>query len=350
MGDNQPGFWSKDGIVAQLRREKEQQRLFLRTVEQAAVLAGEQVQDVRLDLLEDPPPVSTAPILLDILLQLALGPLAGLAIRKFADVGVDAILAARVGSAKRNGVFALAPFTSASLEKAETAFLAQSIQTQADLLMKKDKLDYWKEFAGDVQGVARDIVQDKAKSAIAGDNADLALPGVRQGGDTASVAVRRAALTFTRLQEPVIELVFAQYESRVQSETISNEDLFAIVRFLFKLGLKRATDSGKSNVEIERRLSLFFEACIWKLHFRAIVDTYTHIEPHGDYQHRIERGREKRRKVVVSPKLLRYWLLRLPHHEGNGTESYFEKRTGMQVAERAPLVTTSIRPWTCPSC
>jgi hypothetical protein len=185
-------------VLAGMGRERAQQLRYIQTIRDAAMLAGEQVQDVRLDLMENPPNASTHGVFIDILLSLALGPVSSAAIKQLTSVGTRAVLSLRFPLAKKNGVFSLVPYTIDGLKTAQR-FVDQ--RRRIDLAAQREHYEYWSKIAEHVGGSIKETTQERILR-------EGAKPQSKVGGDSASVAVRRAALSFARLQERAIERTF----------------------------------------------------------------------------------------------------------------------------------------------
>jgi hypothetical protein len=321
-----------------IEQERIQQLLFLQTVRDAAVLAGEQVQDVRLDLLEKPPGVSVSGIFMEALISLALGSAASFAIKFFVNRGARGILAARGAVSKKNGVHVVVPSTSASMAQSKKDFLDQELE---DLVEAKTKrIELWKIFAVNV--VTKLAVRAVRKS-------DEQPPGGDREGDTASVAIRRAALSFARLQELAVHRVFKEYEDQVRADTADIDLLLSLINYFTQtLPLSRLPEPDRperrptrparepvsneepdSNEDIERKLSLFFEACIWVLHFggqqairKKFESTYTLPAEFLDSPTRLVMPRQEITVLDIDSPLVKYWIHRFPHNKGNGTDSF----------------------------
>jgi hypothetical protein len=316
-----------------IERERIQQLLFLQTIRDAAILAGEQVQDVRLNLLENPPGVSVSDLFMDALISLALGPAASFAIKAAVNRGTRAILASRNAVGKKNGIYAITPFTSASIARSRRDFLEQKLEELID--PKAKSVELWKTFAGDVLGVPVDIAKRTARQA-ARKSGKQPRAGDGKGGDTASVAIRRAALAFSRLQELAVVRVFKEYEGQARADAADIELLLNLNNYLsIELPLSRVQVPEQQrparsarepigNEEIERELSLFFEACIWVLHFggqeairQRVVTTYQRLSPVrlGPYFETVT-------VLHTDNPIVRYWIDRFPHNKGNGIDSF----------------------------
>jgi hypothetical protein len=305
----------RETVLRSLERERSAQLLYVDTLRDAATLAGEQVQDVRLDLIDNPPKASTDGIFLDILVALALGPVATAGIRQFANVGTRAVLSLRSAASRKNGGYSIVPFTLDGLRSA-----LQFVERTEALELARDKAMYerWAKITSDVLGTSKSVLEDRLKGG-AGRVAD---PDV--GADTASVAVRRAAYAFARMQERTVEAFFAAYLTQVRSERITIDELLALNKVLTKLAVRRAPVKPTSNEEFERELSTFFEACIWLLHFgekggiaREATEERSASTNYGPYG--ILTSRDRVRDLRPDRPIVRYWTARLTHPDGKGS-------------------------------
>jgi len=307
---------TKEKLLDLIRKSREQELLFLRTVRDAAILAGEQVQDKRLDFLDHPPDVEATPFMVDFLISLALGPVASAVINSFVSRGLKGIL--------RNRGLAFEETTSKIVLLEKTLYVPEHIVDQ-----KKAEYNLWTRFAERIQKIGEVGVDVAAKR--------LQQPKTVQGnnnlvGDTASVAVRRAAMSFVRLHQPVVILIHEHYKNLVETGEFNFEpEVF--IRFQNNNIKFPKNIKSKTNNEIEKRLSLFFEACIWLLHFTesgGINKQLTEVETHrvgGGPSMGLKHTSEEDYTVtttILSTKrpVVVYWLNRFPHPEGDGRESF----------------------------
>ena len=312
-----------------IRKSREQELLFLHTIRDAAILAGEQVQDKRLDLLENPPDVDANSFLTDFLIALALGPGVGLVIKAVTARGMRAIL--------RNRSLNF-DVTDEGIKAAETVYAPKTEILARNLLDKRKKeFELWTKMAEDIEKVGVDVTIERLKRVTTTGKSNSL------GGDTASVAIRRAALSFVRLQEPVVVLIHEHYKDQVQS---GDFDFTAETFISFLTNNLKFSDpiKAKANSELERSLSLFFEACIWLLHFAqsgGISQQATETEtiktgggPSAAHRQLEEFEEETITTVTLSAKrpIVKYWLSRFPHPAGDGVESFAEYSIKRDVA------------------
>jgi hypothetical protein len=323
----------KAQLLDLIRKSREQELLFLRTIRDAAILAGEQVQDKRLDLLENPPDVDSGSFLMDFLIALALGPGASLAIKAFTTRGMRAILRNRGLEFDENDQIIL------SVEK--TLYLPEGLARNL-LDERKKEFELWTKVAKGIEQVGEVGVDVAAKRIQSADTAKGTKPLT---GDTASVAVRRAALSFVRLQEPVVVLVHEHYKDIVESgEFDFTPKIF--IKFLENNIKFPEAIKTKTNSELEQSLSLFFEACIWLLHFsesgginEQLIETETAIVATDTDLRGLPRNTVLRTVTRLSSKrpIVSYWIRRFPHPDGDGRESFLQyfvnKNKGKKATE-----------------
>ncbi len=335
----------KDKLQTQLlldliRNSREQELLFLQTVRDAAILAGEQVQDKRLDFLEAPPDTSASDVLIDFLISLALGPVASAVVKSFTERGMRAILRNRgvvfvptVGISLKTFIDeaekvsgGLLAITDSGIRNAENLIDGAGTLVQNLTNVQKKEFELWRKFAEDTLNVGVDVAKgrliDKATAPDKPTVPDSKVPG----GDTASVAVRRAALAFVRLQEPAVRRVYEHYEEQVRSGDFQFTPK-TFITFLENNLKFSSSIKDETNSELETALSLFFEACIWLLHFGSATGIFEQVSEdvpglasYGPYS--VPTGI---RNVKFRPErhIVNYWLSRFPHPDGNGRESFF---------------------------
>jgi hypothetical protein len=343
-----------DPLVALIRDAREQQLLFLRTVRDAAMLAGEQVQDMRNALLQDPPGVSATSFLVDVLLTIAMGPVASALISGGVKRGVRWILRDRSASS-RSGLITveerpslLTPVTDRSIGLAQQTFNGKSTFDPKDLMnVRSTASRLWREYA---VKLAESTAAAKSGQAVIGavssatkklippaGTAGRIPAGTTGGGDTATVAVRRAALAFVRLQEAAVVRIHEHYVEQATKATLTfTPEVFR--KFLEdNVAFERRHEL---NEEMEKRLSFFFEACIWLMHFGSAATIGT-----ASRERQVGAGIWGTKWVerFASRRLVDYLARRFPHPaDRTGTQSFFEyhvNRTGTPVGGWPPAGT-----------
>lgn len=316
----------KAEVLALLGRSRQQDLLFLQTVRDAALLAGEQVQDVRLHLLENPPGTETRTFLIEVLLSLALGPAAGALTKALTKAGMGQVLKSRVlaWNIDAGGTISLRTLSRQGVVAA-TRVVAE-LDNATRLLQRDAEIRrYWTTIARTVAGTSTDEAVKRAKAAAGADGATGPAPGGGlDGGDTASVAVRRAGLAFARQQELVTIRAHEELAARVQFGKVRLNDFTAAKEFLAeKLTPPNAGQLEIGSLDAEANLSLAFEAAIWVAHLQ---------EP--------ERLAQDWGDILKIPReyeaLLSYFIRRFPHNSGDGRQTFLEFWTSRGLGEYQP--------------
>lgn len=303
----------------------DQELLFLATVRDAAVLAGEQVQDVRLRFLEDPPGVESYSFFMDVVLAVTLGPLAGKAVGALAKGAVGKILGSRGISWQVDGASVVRRVISAEAA-AEGARVMVQTEHLEQLLVRRDSpaRALWTWVAEEVSKTAKDEAVTRGKAAL-GKLAPLEARSA--SGDTASVAIRRTALAFARTQEAASRQTHADWAQQIAGGAFPPAAAPALTGFFMTYFLQppdRRTAAIASNEELERRMSLQYEAVIWAAHL-------------GPQKH-LARPELLANRLLIKPDykpLLSYLVNRLPHPSGRGSFLEHECLTGNFSAGRA---------------
>jgi hypothetical protein len=318
----------RDATLRMIADERDAQLLLLHTYRDATTLAGEQVQDKRLDLLEDPPDVSATEVLLDALISLAVTRVTQLPIRALTTRWIRSMTGIRAAVATKNGQFGVGSLTSTSFEAARRIILDDAVENLVD--PSREEFEYYKKFVEDVADPLEALARQKATS-LAKKRASQARPTGQDGGDTASVAVRRAALTWARLQEGASDRSFAALRDQVataREDKRGDRDVGYIRQLVLRLWEKREQATARlSNGDVEDILSRLFEAAIWVRHFGG-VDAIV-APPRRDYLSTVYSTvyvPDFGTRLTVPEKLATYWLHRFRHPLGDGTKSFIEQQ------------------------
>jgi hypothetical protein len=301
----------KAATLALLSESKANDLLYVHTVRDAAMLAGEQVQDIRLTVLEKPPATaSDSHILIDVLVSLALSPAAEFLLRFVTESAVGLLLAKR--KLAEGGGIDVSDFADNEVKGSGTA---------ADAFLARDSKarELWNQRATDSVLVARDIVIEKVTTAGERSAAQLNDVVKAAAGDTASVTVRRCAMSFARQQERATSRAHDLLSARV-SQGLVDAEAAALLKDAFASTGQLVTNQDPAGSDsVERRLSLLFEATIWALHLQA-PDVLPKFG--GEFKGMA--------MAAGSVPLFDYLIRRFPHDKGTGGLSFlaFQLRGG----------------------
>ncbi|MFF7647023.1 hypothetical protein [Streptomyces canus] len=274
--------------MSMIQQARDRDLLFVHTVRDAATLAGEQVQDVRLKLLKDPPPTEADSVLMDVFISLALALAAPPLVRAISTRAVGFVIA------KRQLSTAL-----------DTAGLNMAVgltepTTLADRFLRRNDAvrDLWTGFAEQALGVV--ITQSQAHLAKAGTSPSP----VPLEGDTASVAIRRAAYAHARVHELAALRSYDGLIASLRSGSVTP----AAAKQLSSL-LAKNIDKDRDDQAFEKGLSLLFEASIWVVHIGDAVPV-----PSTEWRYL--------NMPANLNKLFAYFIRRFPHDQGNGSDNF----------------------------
>ncbi|MFF0013065.1 hypothetical protein [Streptomyces sp. NPDC005374] len=274
--------------MSMIQQARDRDLLFVHTVRDAATLAGEQVQDVRLKLLENPPPTESDSFLMDVFISLALGPAAAPLVRALSTRAVGFAVAKRQLSTALD-----AAGLNVAIGLTESTTMADRFLARNDAVR-----DLWTGFAEQSLGVV--ITQSQAHWPKQG-----ALPSpVPLEGDTASVAIRRAAYAHARVHELTALRTYDNLVTGLQSGTVTPEAAKQLSTLLAK-----DIDKDRDDQAFEKGLSLLFEASIWVMHINDAV--------------RAPRTQWRYLSIPAKfDKLFAYFIRRFPHDQGNGNDNF----------------------------
>jgi hypothetical protein len=115
------------------------------------------------------------------------------------------------------------------------------------------------------------------------------------------------------------------------------EELLTLNNVLLALGQSRFPGHPGGNEAEERELSLFFEACIWLLHFGGsggitsrATDEVPSLSSYGPYG--VQTGPATHRELRPDKAIVQYWIARLPHPKGKGGISFVQYEKGKRIS------------------
>lgn len=301
----------KAATLTLLSESKANDLLYVHTVRDAAMLAGEQVQDTRLTVLEKPPATeSDSHVLIDVLVSLALSPAAEFLLQFVTESAVGLLLAKR--KLAEGGGIDVSDFEGDTVKGVGTV-------ADAFLVRESKARELWNERATDSVLVARDVVIEKVTTAAERNAAQLNDVVKPAAGDTASVTVRRCAMGFARQQERATSRAHDALSARVSQGLVDAEAADLLKGVLTSTGQRVSSPDPAGSDLVERRMSLLFEATIWALHLQA-----TSLLP--------KYGGEFKGMAMAagSVPLFDYLIRRFPHDKGTAGLSFlaFQLRGG----------------------
>ena len=330
-----------------LNWERHAQIRALREIAALAIAAAGQVRDVRLDQLEHPQ-VAESSILFDMILELALGPLASVATRLITKHVTDRLITAVLGKAAEDS--RLIEVTTAVAMPMRRGFAVVSVRRRLPEYSKAPDhwRDVWSALASGLAGSSVAIASDQAKKALksvaqpqagpfAAESAAVKAdpdPTLAQAALTQAMAVpaapdspaslvEEAVLRSCAVHEQAIGVVFDSYGRDLADPGLTDEEVAHLDTFLSEL----AATPGIFG-EDARRLRLFFERCIWCLAFPSIAAATTQqvrpaqIGPKGENIGANQVELRTTRTLTISEDLASYLVRRLPHPLGNGLQTF----------------------------
>lgn len=249
--------------VAEVRlmisRSRRREELYWDTCRDAAILAAQQVQDKRIELLEKPPEVSFTDIICDILIGVTLS----LPVAAIAGGVTKAVMKKLIGpSLKTREVVKVF-----SAELRQKQFIGPGVLKSTVIKIKE------KELGGDaIQGrklspflegaidesIISSIGLTGQKLVDAAKNKIAASADSQTGGDTPGVAMSSAAMDWANRQKQVTNITHDILDILVGSGLIKDGDTLEEISQLMKKNLNKWPEDG----EVEQ-LRLLWEAAIW---------------------------------------------------------------------------------------
>jgi hypothetical protein len=301
--------------LAQLRwsiaKSRRRQETYLDTVGDSMVLAAQQVQDMRIELLERGPEISASERFVDFLIGLACS-MGGELIEQGLVHFITWIvrfrpLAAVVGQ----GVGVNQPFqviTADAIKQAGRLEVNKANVGIAPGTAPESPYEKWfKRFAKEALG----ITLERAKGALSGTGGQRpSAPNEEKGGDTPGVALTDTVLSFIRQQQAAVSLVHDMLDLQVTSGLMDDK---AVKGLSDMVNASLATNARgldlRDVTELKHQLKRFFEACIWASLFpvKSWPEARTEISlTRGEvfYPYRIQP------EVPPPQPLQRYWIAR----------------------------------------
>jgi hypothetical protein len=264
-------------LIAKSRRRHE---TFQQTIADAILLASQQVQDTRLDLLERGPELSVSALFIDFLIAVSFN-IGGPVIKE----GLTNIIASFV--AQRLKTFAakpgkvieivtlkqLTPERIANVRKGLVARVQKYEVPGGDPKSAPEEWRLFRELSKETVGFGL----EKGKEALKTEPKQTAPPGKEGGGDTPGVALMDTVLSFVREEQSAIDSSHDLDDFWVVSGLLSDAQAKSLTDFYSK---EEKLEDGRDLSLLKEKLKLFFEACIWANLFSARLWHQWRKEPH----------------------------------------------------------------------
>jgi hypothetical protein len=302
--------------------ERHAQIRTIREIAASAIAAAGQVRDVRLDQLEHPQ-IAEPDIMLELVIELALGPLASGITSQIVKFGTNRLMISRLGKAigfVKEANAAAAPVTK-GLRNLAKAVTGVPDPVKERFSWREIYLELPKGIAEGILGIGKSSLKEGINKPATPDTANEAADRVLNIQDSPASAVEEAVLRHCALQENAIGVLFDSYEIDIADPDFTTDQAAALRTVLIDLAATPRTE-GPAAV----RLRLFFEACIWCLAFPSIATLQQEpVVEYNDEGARIPSYETTPfRQLTVTDKLATYWVRRLPHPEGDGLQTFVQ--------------------------
>jgi hypothetical protein len=268
-----PDPYEKLALLQMLTHGHAQADAYIDTIGDAAALAANQVQDVRLEYLEKGPTVTAADVVLELLLATALQYVGGTVVEVATRAAMNRILASRralllVTSRTELGDKVAATYRAAKLEQfVETgpgaASQFRSLMAEGDAALRSTLLR-----EGDAEVIYTDTpfrIADHATKIVFHAGRQVPQRPISYTRlsplDSPGVAVLDNASLFVVRQKTFNKILFDGVAQIVLLDLLSQEEVLLLVKELevYVLGLHGSQPLS----DIKQHYKLFFEACIW---------------------------------------------------------------------------------------
>lgn len=321
IGRNQPRVENFE-LLRRIAKSRRRQEVYLQTIGDSVLLAAQQVQDKRLELLEQEPEITGTEVFFDIMLAVVFSSaVSGKLLKSFAKKLLDPI-------ARTPLAFKILPKTERGLK-----FFNEIAGSQLGKVGTKEVTKEFLEKA-DLSGLYKNVVFEVAETAA---NSIRQIPKkfqktVEQAplivGDSAGVGIMNLVQIFVRDKIASINLSHDYLKIAVQEGVMDDDATNELLQFLDGNIKETIKEENYSLGAIKGKFMLFYESCIWLM---LIEPTYGK-EISGNFV-RIVDGTGK----DVDERLIKYWVNRFFH-----PESEFE--SFKQYADRVVSVKTNTMP------
>jgi len=310
-------------LLRLIARSHKLQDIYLDTIGEAVVLAAEQVQDKRLELIETPETVFAIDIIFDFFIGLALGGIASVLIRKGIGVILGRLLRFRAAFIK---------LADLELDKLTVQVVKEEIGPEAAKALrqplkkiKKGTKDY------ELYRKVAETAVERTKKAIEGaieQKHQGKFTGAGWAGDSVGVGFINAVQTNISQQKAATRAIHDELSIVVQNDAIDASLLNDLRDFLQTLV---RVEEMVDLYELKTQLRLLDEAGIWSLLVDPDTIRSTRQIPQYDPGTLIG-GRSLRVGEVDVPRynfrddLVKYWVSRFPHPGYSDYTTSFEER------------------------
>jgi hypothetical protein len=269
---DKPDPYEKLALLKMLTHAHAQADAYFETIGDAAALAANQVQDVRLEHLEKGPSVSTADVIVELLLAVALQYVGASAVAAITKSVMTRVLSTRralllVGARTEVGDRVAATYRAAKLVTFVEVNPVRRQRMQEHLLNIEVGVDTILRVGGATE-LYSDIpfeIADKATTVIfhAARQVPQRLPRYTRLSpfDSPGVAVLDNVSLFVTRQKVFNRIVFDELVHTVLLDLLGRDDALMLIRHLD--AYSTSLYGSESLPEIKQRYKLFFEACIW---------------------------------------------------------------------------------------
>ena len=249
---------AQEVAIEYLRRSEQIQIERLQCIADGAVLGAEQVQDVRLDLLEQGPEVNTTMVIMDLFIGLLLdSSLAGVVMKAFANSTVKRLVirdrSLYIGEMRN--VRELAKSTRKLRSEAYLKQVLSADMRAKDYLASAEKWRRVGEWASNSDRAKDVTATGKAMKGAA--KANYGTKGLRVEGDTPGVSLLGSVLEFVSVNRLRVRQQYLRMETLMRVVDMTGDDARAF------LLLAEFQPSPAPLKYIRDRCKLLFEAIIW---------------------------------------------------------------------------------------
>jgi len=282
-----------------IAKSQRQQELYLATIADAVLLAAEQVQDKRLDLLEQGAEVSASGLLIDFLFSLAFSFGSNLMKDGLANIITKVIRQRRLSAFRRGRKIIFGKTTYDDIVAASGITRIRELPKSLEFAGTDYQL--FREFAKETLGLGLEKTKEKLKEA-ATKGTTVARPDQETGGDTPGVGLMDVVLSFVHQQQAAIDLSHDILDFQVTGGQLDDKTSQELLKFLDSSLETQKSASGFGDLsELKEQMKLFFEASIWA--------TLGGARLWKDWEYDWF-GRKVEAHIPAKKRLLEYWLAR----------------------------------------
>lgn len=262
----------KYALLRSASHAQRQTEAYFDMIADAAILASNQVQDKRLDMLEAGPEVTGTDILLEVLLSVLLSSnVAGIVIGAVTKKILDRVLSTRRVFMRLSGRSEYGKFLFDEIIRQEAKWIMATARPSKNLKTERSTLINYllkEEIGSDLYST--DVYATVEKGAM------IFYSGVEGGAtklqkakkeqvlspyDTPGTAIIDNALTFALRQKTYSNITFDEFRNLILLDQVTEDDYDELMNNL--VFYRRQLDDNYDLNEIKREYALYFEASIW---------------------------------------------------------------------------------------